>query len=66
MLSGLFSNFWVTRFKAWTLGARRFLLSLEKEFKDGHKEDLSMSRLINVKKSESKAKVHSSDERIRS
>jgi hypothetical protein len=41
----------VTGFVSLGPGARRFLVSLEKEFKDGHRGDLNRSRFVNGKSS---------------
>jgi hypothetical protein len=55
----------VTGFWALHLGVRKFLVLLEKEFKDGHRGDLSRGRfIINAKQSQSKAKVHPPDGRV--
>jgi hypothetical protein len=42
----------ITEFGALGLEDGRFLVLPEKEFKDGHREDLSRSRCINAKQSE--------------
>jgi hypothetical protein len=42
----------------WVQGARKILVSLEKEFKHSCRGDLNRSRFINAKQSESKEKVH--------
>jgi hypothetical protein len=48
----------VTGFWALHLGVRKFLVLLEKEFKDGHRGDLSRGRfIINAKQSQSKVKA---------
>jgi hypothetical protein len=46
----------VTGFGSPGSGARRFLVSSEKEFKEEHGGDISRSRIINAKQSESRAK----------
>jgi hypothetical protein len=38
---------------------QKYLVSLDKELKDGHRGDLSRSRFINAKQSKSREKVHS-------
>jgi hypothetical protein len=46
----------VTRLGSPDLGARKFLATSEKEFKDGHRGNLSMRGCINAKHSENKEK----------
>jgi hypothetical protein len=48
-----------TKFRS---GVQKFLVSLEKGFKDKHRGNLS--RFINAKQSESRAKVHPPEDRV--